>query len=67
VDDENWYYFNYTRGLLQAFASDKEFNTILMETKDDKRKNAGTKKEFDFTYMLGSKSKQSIFADTFMF
>lgn len=67
VDDANWYYFNYNRGLLQAFATDKDFNTILMETKDDKRKKAGTKKEFDFTYMLGSKSKQNIFADTFMF
>ncbi len=67
VDDANWYYFNYSRGLLQAFSSDKDFNNILMETKEDKRKKAGEKKEFDFTYMLGSRSKQTIFADTFMF
>jgi hypothetical protein len=67
VDDANWYYFTYKRGLLQAFSSDKVFNNILLETKDDKRKQPGTKKDDDFTYMLGSKSKQNIFVDQFMF
>lgn len=67
VDDANWYYFTYKRGLMQAFASDKEFNNILMEIKDDKRKLPGDKKEDDYNYMLGSKSKQNIFVDQFMF
>lgn len=67
VDDANWYYFTYKRGLMQAFSTDKTFNNILMETKDDKRKQPGTKKDDDFTYMLGSKSKQNIFVDQFMF
>lgn len=66
-DDENWYYFTYRRGLLQAYSSDKEFNTILMETKEDKRKMDAPKKEDNYLYMLGSKSKQSIFTDQFMF
>lgn len=67
VDDANWYYFTYKRGLMQAYASDKEFNNILLELKDDKRKQSGAKKEEDYTYMLGSKSKHNIFADQFMF
>jgi hypothetical protein len=65
VDESNWYYFTYNRGLLQAYSSDKEWNNILMETKDDKRKMPGAKKEDDFTYMLGSKSKHNIFLDQF--
>lgn len=67
VDDANWYYFTYKRGLLQVYASDKEFNNILLETKEDKRKSPGKKKEEDYMYMLGSKSKQNIFLDQFMF
>jgi hypothetical protein len=67
VNDANWYYFTYKRGLLQAYSSDKDFNALLLEEKEEARKQAGDKKEDDYMYMLGSKSKQSIFADQFMF
>ncbi len=67
VDESNWYYFTYKRGLMQVFASDKEFNNILMELKDDKRKQSGAKKEDNYEFMLGSKSKLNIFLDQFMF
>src|SRR5690606_4168737 len=63
-DEENWYYFNYKRGLLQTYSSDKEFNNIIMETKSDKRKLAGDKKEEDYSYMLGSRAKQTSFLDS---
>ena len=67
IDDANWYYFTYKRGLLQTYSSDKEFNNIILEEKEDKRKTPGKKKEDDYMYMLGSKSKQNIFLDQFMF
>ena len=67
IDDANWYYFTYKRGLMQCYASDKAFNGIVMEEKEDKRKSPGKKKEEDYMYMLGSKSKRNIFLDTFMF
>lgn len=67
IDDANWYYFTYKRGLLQTYSSDKEFNLTVMEEKEDKRKTAGKKKEGDYMYMLGSKSKRTIFLDQFMF
>ncbi len=67
IDDQNWYYFTYKRGLLQTYSSDKEFNMIVMEEKEDKRKSPGKKKEEDYMYMLGSKSKRNIFLDQFMF
>jgi hypothetical protein len=52
---------------MQAFASDKVFNNILIELKEDKRKQAGDKKEDNYSFMLGSKSKHNIFSDQFMF
>ncbi len=67
IDDANWYYFTYKRGLLQVYSSDKEFNNVVLEEKEDKRKTPGKKKEDDYMYMLGSKSKQNIFLDQFMF
>jgi hypothetical protein len=67
VNDANWYYFTYKRGVLQTYSSSKEYNTILLEEKEDKRKQAGDKKEDNYMYMLGSKSKRSIFLDQFMF
>ena len=67
VDDAHWYYFTYKRGLLQVYAADQEFNNLIMEEKEDKRKTPGKKKEDDYLYMLGSKSKQNIFLDQFMF
>ncbi len=67
VDEANWYYFTYKRGLMQVYASDKEFNNVVLEEKEDKRKTSGKKKEDDYLYMLGSKSKQNIFLDQFMF
>ncbi|MCH2214674.1 MAG: hypothetical protein MK086_05835 [Flavobacteriales bacterium] len=67
VDDANWYYFTYKRGVLQTYSSDKAFNGILLEEKEDKRKQAGEKKEDNYMYMLGSKSKRSIFLDQFAF
>lgn len=67
VNDANWYYFTYKRGVLQTYSGSKEFNAILLEEKEDKRKQAGDKKEENYMYMLGSKSKRNIFLDQFMF
>jgi hypothetical protein len=67
VNDANWYYFTYKRGVLQTYSSSKEYNAILLEEKEDRRKQAGDKKEDNYMYMLGSKSKRSIFLDQFMF
>jgi hypothetical protein len=67
INDANWYYFTYKRGLLQTYSSDKEFNAVILEEKEDKRKTPGAKKEDNYMYMLGSRSKQNIFVDQFMF
>lgn len=65
LDGENWYYFEYKLGLMNITASDKDFNVLITELKDDKRK---TKDEEGnkFAYQLvASKKKRNDFVDRF--
>ena len=63
ADEENWFYFNYNRGLMQAYSSDEDFNNPILDMKEDKRKSPGGKDEEDYSYMLGSRSKANMFRD----
>lgn len=57
MDDNNFYYFNYKRGLMQVYSTNEEFNTAILETKKDKTKFKGSKGVEDFQFMLSSKTK----------
>lgn len=57
LDDNNFYYFNYKRGLMQAYSTNTDFNTIIEETKKDKTKFKGKKDMEDYQYMLSTKTK----------
>jgi hypothetical protein len=63
LDEETWYYINYTRTLMQVYASNPEFNDIVMNTKEDDRKSKGVKDQDPYTYMLASKRKKEIFLE----
>lgn len=65
LDDANWFYFNYKRGLMRVFSSDNDFNNMLMEVKDDKRKSSGGKGVDQYTYMLGTKKMRNDFIRRF--
>lgn len=65
LDDANWFYFNYKRGLMRVFSSDNDFNNLLIEVKDDKRKSPGGKGVEDYTYMLGTKKMRNDFISRF--
>lgn len=65
LDEANWYYFNYKRGLMRVFSSDDSFNNMLMEVKDDKRRSPGGKGVEDYTYMLGTKKMRNDFIRRF--
>ncbi len=60
VDAYTWYYFFYTRGILQVLSSDTGFNDIVKNTKNDKRKTKYGKGK-TFSYMLSSPKKQKDF------
>jgi hypothetical protein len=63
LDQNNWYYFNYTRGLMLAVSSNEAFNTILKDLKADKREKAGDKdkKEPNYSFNICPPSKKTQF------
>jgi len=63
LDANNWYYFTYKRGMMQTYSTDKEYNTIVKETKDDKRKAKEGKVSYQF--MLGTESSKVKFLKKF--
>ena len=65
LDEENWFYFTYSRGVMQAYANNKEFNNILIETKDDKRVIKATKDHIGYEYIMASKRKKDEFLERF--
>lgn len=65
LDEANWFYFTYKRGLMRVFSSDSDFNNTLLEVKDDKRKGEGGKGMEPYTYMLGTKKLRNDFVRRF--
>lgn len=66
LDDQTYYFFQYTRNFLYAYSSDQQFNTMLGEVKDDKRKLTGGGKDMpDYQYILTNKKKVDDFRDRF--
>jgi hypothetical protein len=65
LDERNWFFFSYSRGVMQAYAFNKDFNNILMEVKDDKRVIKPTKDQGPYEYILASKRKKDEFLERF--
>lgn len=65
VDKNNWFFFNYTRGILQVISSDNDFNTIIKETKPDKRKAKAEKGQQAYQFMYSSEKKKRDFLRSF--
>ena len=61
IDENNWYYFNYRRGLMQVVSSNDDFNNQVKSIKDDNRKADVARKEEPFTYMYGNVRKKDMF------
>jgi len=65
IDKNNWYFFTYTRGMMQAISSNVDFNTAITETKPDKRKSKGAKGQEPYHYMYSTKRKKNDFIRKF--
>ena len=61
MDANNWYYFNYRRGLMKVISSNEEFNTKIKEMKRGDRKYQNAKGEEPFTYMFGVEKEKRDF------
>jgi hypothetical protein len=61
IDPNNWYFFSYTRGIMQAISSNDPFNNYIQELKPDKRKMEVQKGQEPFQFMLSTVRKKTDF------
>jgi hypothetical protein len=64
LDPGSWYYFEYRLGIMTVITSDKDFNTILTELKDDKRRFEKGNKKYSFQ-LVSNKKKRDDFVSKF--
>jgi len=65
LDEQTYYFFQYSRNYLYAYSSDATFNTMLSEVKDDKRQLSSGKDEAPYQFILTNKKKADDFRDRF--
>ncbi|HEX2616762.1 MAG TPA: hypothetical protein VHL57_04420, partial [Flavobacteriales bacterium] len=65
LDDQTYWFFQYTRGQMLTYSSSAEFNTMISELKEDKTKQESKKDEPDYNFMLTNRNKVSAFRDRF--
>lgn len=63
LDEKNWYYFEYKRGVMQAVSSSDEFNDEIQGTDVGDRKYDGDGP--DYRYSLGTERKKIRFLNQF--
>ncbi|MFN5460933.1 MAG: hypothetical protein ACK5AY_13560, partial [Bacteroidota bacterium] len=64
IDKSTWYYFEYFKGVLKTYSSNKEFNEIIKELKPKKRKQS-VEKGPSFQFVLGSEKLKNTFLAKF--
>ena len=61
LDERTWYYFGYTRGVMQAFSSNRDFRELLTEIRTNQRQLNVPSGQTPYTYMVASDRKYSNF------
>ncbi|PIX35559.1 MAG: hypothetical protein COZ59_05780, partial [Bacteroidetes bacterium CG_4_8_14_3_um_filter_31_14] len=59
--DNVWYYFSYTRGVMQVVSSNEEFNTVIKTLKPDQRKLDTDKGQKPYSYYPAAPSVKNKF------
>jgi hypothetical protein len=65
LDDQTYWFFQYTRNYLYAYSSDQQFNTMIAELKDDRKKLDGDKDQPPYQFTLATRQKVSDFRSRF--
>jgi len=65
VHGESWYYFGYTPGSFQVVSSNKEFNEIVLQLKDNVRKMKVGSGQPGFIYALAPDRRVQLFLRSF--
>jgi len=61
-NEDSWYFFTYSRGLMQAVSSEEEFNSSIQELKAVKRKlKVKEKGGMPYQFIISSERKKEVF------
>ncbi len=61
ISENHWYYFNYNRGLMQAYSSEAAFNDIIANIKGSDRKLKVERGEASYVFFLSNNKKRTDF------
>ncbi len=61
INENHWYYFNYSRNLMQAISSNADFNKVITELKPEKRTHKGEKGEETYRFNISTLKKKKDF------
>ena len=61
ADKNTWWYFTYSRGIMQAISSDSKFNDAIQGVKPDKRVADTKNNKPPYEYMLSTDRKKAEF------
>jgi hypothetical protein len=65
MDNNTWYYFGYSRGVMQSISSNRDFNALLMELGTNQRKLNVKSGETPYIYMVAVDQKLNRFLRRF--
>ncbi len=61
LDRRNYYYFGYTRGVMQVLSSNRTFTETIMNMKTKERKLKSPKGETPYNYLISTDRKKNMF------
>ena len=61
VEEDLWYYFEYSSGVMRVISSQEDFNAIITELKPDKREAKGERSQGPYSFMLGTERSKRKF------
>ncbi len=64
-DGRHWYYFGYTRGVMQTSSSNRMYNGIIAGIKTRKRKLKTSRREVPYVYVVATQRKRQLFLRRF--
>jgi len=65
LSKNDWYFFSYTREVMQAISSDENFNLFIENMKEDKKKMKTPRREAAYEFYLSSDTRKNIFLRDF--
>ncbi|PKQ64329.1 hypothetical protein BZG02_05800 [Labilibaculum filiforme] len=65
IDNSTWFYFEYHHGVMFVRSSNEEFNTLIHESKEDKREFKDPLKKNPYSYIICPRSQKTKFLKEF--